>query len=149
MADSRPTSSEVRTICVQPVKHWHCFEGHLKEIDEKRGGARMGLSERYDTILSRMKTETVRKEISETKSLYKQKVEEQFCSGGNLREAQIESRTLARGGGGGGGGDQHKTQAEIIDLAALAEEFKEFFTRCNGRNFSIEICQVKAYSAKN
>ena len=38
-----------RTICVQPGKYWHCFEGNHAE---KRGGAHMGLSERYDAILS-------------------------------------------------------------------------------------------------
>ena len=41
-----------RTICVQPDKYWHCFEGNLGETAERRGGARMGLSERYDAILS-------------------------------------------------------------------------------------------------
>ena len=41
-----------RTICVQPGKYWHCFEGNLGETAERRGGARMGLSERYDAILS-------------------------------------------------------------------------------------------------
>ena len=41
-----------RTICVQPDKYWYCFEGNLGKTAERRGGARMGLSERYDTILS-------------------------------------------------------------------------------------------------
>ena len=41
-----------RTICVQPDKYWHCFEGNLGETAERRDGARMGLSERYDAILS-------------------------------------------------------------------------------------------------
>ena len=41
-----------RTICVQPDQHWHCFEGNLGETAERRDGARMGLSERYDAILS-------------------------------------------------------------------------------------------------
>ena len=39
-------------ICVQPDKYWHCFEGNLGETAKRRGGARMGLSERYDAILS-------------------------------------------------------------------------------------------------
>ena len=38
-----------RTICVLR-KYWHCFEGSLGETAERRGGARMGLSERYDAI---------------------------------------------------------------------------------------------------
>ena len=41
-----------RTICVQPDKYWHCFEDNLGETAKRRGGARMGLSERYDAILS-------------------------------------------------------------------------------------------------
>ena len=41
-----------RTIYVQPGKYWHCFEGNLGETAERRDGARMGLSERYDAILS-------------------------------------------------------------------------------------------------
>ena len=41
-----------RTICVQPNKYWHCFGGNLGETAERRGGARMGLSECYDAILS-------------------------------------------------------------------------------------------------
>ena len=40
------------TICVQPDKHWHCFENNLGETVERRDGARMGLSERYYAILS-------------------------------------------------------------------------------------------------
>ena len=40
------------TICVQPGKYWYCFEGNLGETAERRGGALMGLSERYDAILS-------------------------------------------------------------------------------------------------
>ena len=31
--------------CVQPDKYWHCFEGNLGETAERRGKARMGLSE--------------------------------------------------------------------------------------------------------
>ena len=38
--------------CVQPGKYRHCFEGNLGETAEGLGGARMGLSERYDAILS-------------------------------------------------------------------------------------------------
>ena len=30
----------------------YCFEGNLGETAKRRGGARMGLSERYDAILS-------------------------------------------------------------------------------------------------
>ena len=45
-----PTRS--RTVCVQPHRHWHCFEGNLGETVERQGRARMGLSERYDAILS-------------------------------------------------------------------------------------------------
>ena len=41
-----------RTICVQPDKYWHGFEGNLGENAKRQGGARMGLSERYDAILS-------------------------------------------------------------------------------------------------
>ena len=41
-----------RTICVQPGKYWDCFEGNLGETAKRRGGARMGLSEQYDDILS-------------------------------------------------------------------------------------------------
>ena len=41
-----------RTICVQPGKYWNCFKGNLWETAERRGGVRMGLSERYDAILS-------------------------------------------------------------------------------------------------
>ena len=50
----RPTFPPPRsgTICVQPDKHWHCFEGNFGETAERRGGARMGLSKRYDAILS-------------------------------------------------------------------------------------------------
>ena len=33
-------------------KYWHCFEGNLGKTAKRRGGARMGLSERYDAILS-------------------------------------------------------------------------------------------------
>ena len=51
----RPTFCPPRsgTTCVQPDKHWHCFEDNLGVIAERRGEARMGLSERYDAILSR------------------------------------------------------------------------------------------------
>ena len=41
-----------RMICVQPDRYWHCLKGNLGETAERRGGARMGLSERYDAILS-------------------------------------------------------------------------------------------------
>ena len=34
------------------ANNWHCFEGNLGETAERRGGASMGLSERYDAILS-------------------------------------------------------------------------------------------------
>ena len=46
--------SEVRNglVCVQPDKLWHYFKGNFGETAERRGGARMGLSERYDAILS-------------------------------------------------------------------------------------------------
>ena len=44
--------SRSRTICVQPEKYWHCFESNVGETAEKQGGARMGLFERYDAILS-------------------------------------------------------------------------------------------------
>ena len=44
--------SRSRTICVKPDKYWHCFEGNLGETAERRGEARIGLSERYDAILS-------------------------------------------------------------------------------------------------
>ena len=40
----RPRS---RTICVQPDRYWHCFEGNLGETSERWSGARMGLSERF------------------------------------------------------------------------------------------------------
>ena len=33
----------VLLICLQPVKHWHCFEGNLGETVDRRGRARMGL----------------------------------------------------------------------------------------------------------
>ena len=45
----RPRS---RTIYVQPGRYGHSFEGNLGETAERRGGVRMGLSERYDAILS-------------------------------------------------------------------------------------------------
>ena len=41
-----------RTICVQQDRYWHRFKGNLGETAERRGGARMGLSERNDAILS-------------------------------------------------------------------------------------------------
>ena len=34
------------------TKHWYCFECNLEETAERRGGARTGLPERYDAILS-------------------------------------------------------------------------------------------------
>ena len=45
-------ASLVGTICIQPDKHWLCFEGKLGETPERRGGARMGLFERYDAVLN-------------------------------------------------------------------------------------------------
>ena len=39
-------------ICVQPDKHWPCFEGNLGETGERWDGVRMGLSECYDAILN-------------------------------------------------------------------------------------------------
>ena len=50
----RPTvhPARSRTMCVQPDKRLHCFQGNLRETAERRGGARMGLSERYDATLS-------------------------------------------------------------------------------------------------
>ena len=33
-----------RTSCVQPDKHWHCFERKLRETAEGWGGVHMGLS---------------------------------------------------------------------------------------------------------
>ena len=55
----RPTfhPTKLRTICVQPDKYWHCFEGNHGETAERRGGARTGLYERYDAILSKTETE--------------------------------------------------------------------------------------------
>ena len=41
------------TICVQPDKHWHCFESNLRETAERWGRVRMGLSECYNAILGR------------------------------------------------------------------------------------------------
>ena len=41
-----------RTICLQPGKYWHYFEGNLGETAERQGGTRIGLSERCDAILS-------------------------------------------------------------------------------------------------
>ena len=51
----RPTFHPPRsgTISVQPDKHWQCFEGNIGKTAERQGGARMGLSERYDVILNR------------------------------------------------------------------------------------------------
>ena len=37
---------------IDRLKERRCFEGNLGESAERRGGARMGLSERYDAILS-------------------------------------------------------------------------------------------------
>ena len=55
----RPTFHPPRstTICVQPGKYWHCVEGNLGETAERRGDARMGLSERYDELKLKLKTE--------------------------------------------------------------------------------------------
>ena len=41
-----------RSVFNQANNYWHCFVGNLAETAERRGGARMGLSERYDAILS-------------------------------------------------------------------------------------------------
>ena len=41
-----------RSVFNQANNYWHGFEGNLGETAERRGGARMGLSERYDAILS-------------------------------------------------------------------------------------------------
>ena len=38
-------------FCVQPDKHWHCFEGDLPET-ESLGGARMGLFELHHETVS-------------------------------------------------------------------------------------------------
>ena len=50
----RPTfhPPRARTICVQPDKYWHCFEGNLGETAERRCRVHKGLSKRYDAILS-------------------------------------------------------------------------------------------------
>ena len=45
--------SKVGNICVQPDKHWHNFEGNLRETSERQGKARMGLSECCNASLSR------------------------------------------------------------------------------------------------
>ena len=44
----RPTfySRRSGTVCVQPDKYGHCFDGNLGETAERQGGARMDLSER-------------------------------------------------------------------------------------------------------
>ena len=42
----------VGTLIFLNRKLRHCFESNLGETAERRGGARMGLSERYDAILS-------------------------------------------------------------------------------------------------
>ena len=44
--------SEVRNDQCSPDKHWHYFECNLGETAERQGEAHMGLSERYDAILS-------------------------------------------------------------------------------------------------
>ena len=41
-----------RTICVQPDKYWHCFEGNLGETAERLSGAPVGLSGRFGALLS-------------------------------------------------------------------------------------------------
>ena len=41
-----------QSVFNQANNYWHCFEGNLGETAERRGGARMGLSARYDAILS-------------------------------------------------------------------------------------------------
>ena len=50
----RPTFHPLKseTICVQPDKHCHCFEGNFGETAERQGGVHIGLSEHYDAILS-------------------------------------------------------------------------------------------------
>ena len=50
----RPTFHPPRSriICVRQSKYRHCFKGNLGETAERWGGARTGLSERYDAILS-------------------------------------------------------------------------------------------------
>ena len=49
----RHSTLQGRERSVKPGKYWHCFEGNLGETVERQGEARMGLSERYDAILSR------------------------------------------------------------------------------------------------
>ena len=50
----RPTLHPPRsgTMCVQPDKQWHCFEDNLVDTDESWSWKCVGLSERYDAILS-------------------------------------------------------------------------------------------------
>ena len=52
----RPTfhSSRSGTTCVQPDKHWYCFDGNLGKTAERVGGSRTttSLFERYDAILN-------------------------------------------------------------------------------------------------
>ena len=56
IGSSTPTStldaSHSRLAGIQPDKYCHCFKDILGKTAERRGGARMGLSERYDAILS-------------------------------------------------------------------------------------------------
>ena len=48
-----PPSKVLNNLCsTRQIIYWHCFEGNLGETAERQGGARMGLSERYDAILS-------------------------------------------------------------------------------------------------
>ena len=48
----RHSTLQGRERSVFKDKYWHCFEGNLGETAERRGRVRMGLSERYDIILS-------------------------------------------------------------------------------------------------
>ena len=46
-----PPSKVENNLC-STRQYCHCFKGNLGETAERRGGARMGLSERYDAIMS-------------------------------------------------------------------------------------------------
>ena len=52
MADIPPTKVEIDLCSTRQAKYWHCFEGNLGETAERQGAAHMGLSKRYDAILS-------------------------------------------------------------------------------------------------
>ena len=41
------------TSYVQPDQNWYCFERNFAETAERRGGACMGLYERYDAIFEK------------------------------------------------------------------------------------------------